>query len=262
MTITCISIAGFDGSAGAGILADLKTFAALECYGTTVLTALTVQNTCGVKACYDLSPQVVREQLEAMFEDIPPRAIKIGMLFSQEIIATVAAFLKEYATSIPIVLDPVMVAKSSHLLLKPDAIDAMRTLMIPLATVVTPNLPEARALAPSCSTKEHMAQTILEYGCGAVLLKGGHEETSLCQDVLFTPSQRYVFEKPRIHSKNTHGTGCTFSAAIASFLAKEYPLEKACQSAQTYVWEAIKHAQSSSIGHGAGPVHHFFHWWE
>lgn len=260
----CLSIAGFDGSGGAGIQADIKTFSALGCYAMTVLTALPVQNTMGVRRCYDISISCIEEQLQAIFDDMVPDAIKIGMLFSVPIIETVATCLRQNAPHIPIVLDPVMVAKSGDLLLQIDAIDALSTLIMPQATLITPNLPEAATLLgqKSCELSQTVAQKLLKFGSDAVLLKGGHATGARCDDLLLDQhGNQHGFSSPRVVSQNTHGTGCTLSAAIASFLAQKYPLPMACKRAKQYVFEALCAAKDQRMGKGQGPVHHFYRWW-
>lgn len=262
MKYKCLSIAGFDGSGGAGIQADLKTFSALGCYGMTVLTALPVQNTCGVKNCYPLPPQCIEEQLETIFEDITPDCIKIGMLFSREIIEIVANFLEKQSIDIPIVLDPVMVAKSGDPLLLPDAIETLKNKLIPLTTIITPNLPEAYTLAAPTTNLEELGKILLKLGSNAVLLKGGHAENDESNDLFLDKTNSAVWLKAkRIESNNTHGTGCTLSAAICAYLALGFPLLDACTKAKHYLNGAIKAAKLQSVGHGHGPVHHFYAIW-
>lgn len=258
----CLSIAGFDSSGGAGLQADLKTFSALACYGMTVVTAVPVQNTCGVRSCYDLPLSCIQEQLEAIFDDITPRAIKIGMLFSTGIIELVAEFLQQRAKGIPIVLDPVMVAKSGHALLQPEAILALKTKLLPAVDLVTPNLPEAFALVGQQEDFTLLGQLILDLGAQAVLIKGGHADSAQANDLLMNQAgQHQWFYGQRIASKNTHGTGCTLSAAIAAYLARDYPLPEAIQAAKLYLGKAIKASAQVSLGKGHGPVHHFFEYW-
>lgn len=259
MKYKCLTIAGFDGSGGAGLQADLKTFSALGCYGMTVLTALPIQNTQGVKKCYNLPLPSIREQLQSIFEDIIPDAIKIGMLFSAPIIEIVADFLKKSATEIPIILDPVMIAKSGHPLLQETAIDALKTQLIPLATLITPNLPEAFTLLGKINSLENLATELLKLGAKAVLLKGGHLDGEESNDLLLQPGNSTWLKSPRIYSKNTHGTGCTLSAAICAYLAQGYSLTHACQQAKKYLFGALQAAQNNSVGKGNGPVHHFYH---
>lgn len=263
MRYKCLSIAGFDGSGGAGIQADLKTFSALGCYGMTILTALPVQNTCGVKKCYNLPVSAIEEQLETIFEDIAPDSIKIGMLFSADIIEVIARFLKENAKSIPIVLDPVMIAKSGDRLLLEDAILALKEKMFPLSTIVTPNLPEAFTLVGESDCMETTAQKLIKLGSKSILLKGGHLPSAESNDFfLDNKGHRLWLKHKRIDSKNTHGTGCTLSAAIAANLAKGDDLISSCQKAKEYLFGAILHSQNNSVGKGHGPVHHFFNLWD
>ena len=262
MLYKCLSIAGFDGSGGAGLQADLKTFSALGCYGMTVLTALPIQNTMGVRGCYDIPLTAIQEQLEAIFDDIIPDSIKIGMLFNRDIVELVSRFLEERATGIPIVLDPVMVAKSGDYLLLPEAIGALKERLIPLVSLITPNLPEAMALTGEPKNMPAQAEKLLALGAKAVLLKGGHQEGPDANDLYRDQHGEEVWLKsPRINSKNTHGTGCTLSAAIAANLARGLPLIDACRHAKNYLFEALKAAQYRSVGHGHGPVHHFYASW-
>ncbi len=262
MKYKCLTIAGFDGSGGAGILADVKTFSALGCYGMSVLTNLPVQNTCGVRNCYDISVQSIQEQMEAIFDDIIPDSIKIGLLFSTPIIECVGKFLEKNAKNIPIVLDPVMIAKSGDPLLLTDAAEALKTIMIPLATIITPNIPEGYALTSHVKHKEELADNLLKLGSKAVLLKGGHLTGKESNDLLIDQRGLKIWLKsPRIDSKNTHGTGCTLSAAITACLAQGLNLTESCQLAKKYLWLALKAAQDHSVGKGNGPVHHFYHLW-
>lgn len=255
----CLSIAGFDGSGGAGIQADLKTFSAFGCYGMNVLTALAVQNTCGVKNCYKLPLQAINEQLEVIFDDITPDSIKIGMLFNSQIIEVVYNFLKERAVGIPIVLDPVMVAKSGNALLLPEAVDALKTLLIPISTIITPNIAEAQELVSSFSENQlELGNKLLELGSKAVFVKGGHLQGDSSNDLFLSSDQNIWFESPRIDSKNTHGTGCTLSAAIAACLAQGKGLSESCKEAKEYLFEAIKSGKDLNIGKGNGPVNHHF----
>jgi len=259
MNYRCLSIAGFDGSGGAGMQADLKTFSALGCYGMTVLTALPIQNTCGVKKCYDIPVQAIIEQLETIFEDILPDSIKIGMLFSSDIIQAVADFLKQEAKQLPIVLDPVMIAKSGDTLLLPEAIETLKTQLIPISTLITPNLPEAYALSSQLNNPEKLGKALLKLKSNAVLLKGGHGDGPDSNDWFFDQNgQQVCLPAKRIHSKNTHGTGCTLSAAICAYLAKGLPMLDACRQAKYYLFNAIQAAQQHSVGKGQGPVDHFW----
>lgn len=252
----CLSIAGFDGSGGAGIQADLKTFTVLGCYGMTVLTALPVQNTQGVKRCYEIPLEAIEAQLQTIFDDITPDSIKIGMLFKQEIVDLVANFLAKNALGIPIVLDPVMVAKSGHYLLLPEAIEALKSKLFPLATIITPNLPEAEALTGAQGDIELMAEQLLQTGANAILLKGGHLTGKDSNDLYLDKKQRVWLHSPRLISNNTHGTGCTLSAACAAYLALGLPLLEACHRAKQFLFAALKAAQFNPIGKGHGPVDH------
>ena len=259
----CLSIAGFDGSGGAGIQADLKTFSALGCYGMTVLTALPVQNTCGVRNCYNIPISCIQEQLQAIFDDIVPDSIKIGMLFSSEIIELIAKFLSKNAKDIPITLDPVMVAKSGDTLLLPDAIQSLCDALIPLSTIITPNIPEAQALTKTeVYDIDELAIKLLKLGSKSVLLKGGHGNNKDSNDLYLDQNGSKIwFNGQRINSKHTHGTGCTLSAAICAYLAHGLSIPKACQYSKSYLHKAIQASKDCSIGHGHGPVHHFHNIW-
>jgi hydroxymethylpyrimidine/phosphomethylpyrimidine kinase len=266
MHYKALSIAGFDGSGGAGIQADLKTFSALGCYGMTVLTALPVQNTCGVKTCYEIPLQAIEDQLHAIFEDIRPDAIKIGMLFKSDIIELVAAFLNKNAQDIPIVIDPVTIAKSGDSLLLPEAVDTLISKLIPLATLITPNLPEAHTFTGiEAQSEEDMlivGEKLINLGSQFVLLKGGHLKTLNSNDLFLSKKgEAHWFKNPRINSKNTHGTGCTLSAAITAYLAQNIEIQKACELAKKYLFNAINASKEHSVGKGQGPVHHFYHIW-
>lgn len=266
MQYKALSIAGFDGSGGAGIQADLKTFSALGCYGMTVLTALPVQNTCGVRNCYPIPLQAIEEQLEAIFDDIKPDSIKIGMLFNAEIIELVASFLQKNARDIPIVLDPVTVAKSGDALLVPEAVECLISKLFPLVTIVTPNIPEAYTFTGLNAQSEQdmlvISQKLLEFGPQYILLKGGHLTSSTSNDLLLGQDGTcHWYESPRINSKNTHGTGCTLSAAITACLAQKIEIQKACAIGKNYLFNAIQSAKEESVGLGYGPVNHFYHLW-
>lgn len=260
-----LTIAGFDGSGGAGLQADLKTFSALSCYGMSVLTALPIQNTKGVTNCYQIPLTAVEEQLESIFTDITPDVIKIGMLFNQEVISVVAKSLIKYAQNIPIVIDPVMVAKSGDRLLQLDAIEAMKSKLFKLSTVVTPNLDEASVICGGqISDRKGMqeaAQIFLDLGANAVLIKGGHLESELSPDLLYSYKYNNWLETRRIVTKNTHGTGCTLSAAIAAKLANGNNLLDSCVAAKNYLTSAIESFQDELIGNGHGPVNHFHAIW-
>lgn len=258
-----LSIAGFDGSGGAGIQADLKTFSAFKCYGMTVLTALPIQNTCGVRSCTKIPLPCIEDQLEAIFEDIKPDVIKIGMLFNAPIIELITDFLIREAEGVPVVLDPVMIAKSGDPLLRSDAISCLKEQLIPLTTILTPNLPEAHALggglAKSRVEMEYVVDQLMELGGQAILLKGGHLGGDSVPDLFFDhQGNRHWLDGQRINTKNTHGTGCTLSAAIAACLALGYDSLESCQRAKRYLFGAIDAAQSWNIGQGNGPVNHFY----
>lgn len=262
-----LTIAGFDGSGGAGIQADLKTFSALGCYGTSALTALPIQNTMGVRSIYDIETICLQEQIKAVLEDMPLNAIKIGMLHREEIIESVANILKYYnATNI--VLDPVMVAKSGDKLLVPEAISSMKKRLFPITTVLTPNLLEASELLgreiESKAEMEQAALDLIQMGPQAVVVKGGHLNGD-CEDCLCLKHPKFEIHwlsSPRIQTHNTHGTGCTFSAAIAAFLAQGFSIVDSISQAKIYLTEAIEAASQLKIGQGNGPVHHFFHLWK
>lgn len=250
MIAKVLTIAGSDSSGGAGIQADLKTFAAMGTYGMNAITALTAQNTMGVQDVYPVNAQFLEMQLRSIFEDVPPDAIKIGMVGNHHSITTLAAVLNRYNAK-NIVLDPVMVSSSGDTLIEAEAIDALVTYLAPIADVMTPNMAEADIFG-STDAKE-----LLRLGSKAVLLKGGHTDGDMCIDVLATQDDLQAFEAPRCDTKNTHGTGCTLSAAIAVGLAKGLDLPTAVGEAKSYVTEAIKGADALGVGNGAGPVDHF-----
>jgi len=264
MKYKVLSIAGFDGSGGAGIQADLKTFTVFGCYGMTVLTALPVQNTHGVSSCYKIPINIIEEQLKSIFSDIMPNAIKIGMLFDQEIIELVVDFLSKYATNIPIVLDPVMYAKSGDALLLPEANITLKNKLVPLSTIITPNLPEAEHLTGIAAlTRKEMdvvAEKLLALGPKAILLKGGHlENSSLSSDIYLDENgKKIILESERIETGNNHGTGCTLSAAIAASLALGFSLLDACKIAKRYLYNSLLAAKDDKVGHGVGAVNHFY----
>jgi hydroxymethylpyrimidine/phosphomethylpyrimidine kinase len=261
-----LTIAGSDSGGGAGIQADLKTFSAIGCYGMSVITALTAQNTQGVKAIHAVPPAFAVEQIEAVLSDIGADAIKIGMLYSAELIETVAQALKKHGAR-KIVLDPVMVAQSGDKLLQDDAIEAIKTHLMPLADVVTPNIPEAAVLCGMQLTQwsdiQSAAETLAQYGSRSILIKGGHGDERKSTDLLFLAGEgRFVsLETDRIETRNNHGTGCTLSSAIASYMAKGSDVEEAVQKAKTFMNHSIAAGAAYVIGHGHGPVHHFFKWW-
>jgi len=269
MTAIAVTIAGSDSGGGAGIQADLKTFAALGVYGASVITALTAQNTQGVAAIHDVPADFIAAQIDAVFSDLDIAAVKIGMLSQAAAIEAVAQGLARHHAK-NIVLDPVMVASSGDSLLARGAVDALRTLLIPRALIVTPNPPEAAALTGASPARneaemEIQAREILSLGARHVLIKGGHGEGDDSVDLLIGEGEVVRLSAKRIATKNTHGTGCTLSAAIAAGLAKGRDVVTACQEAKTYVTAAIAHADELNIGRnpelGHGPLHHFYAQW-
>ncbi|AXV18300.1 bifunctional hydroxymethylpyrimidine kinase/phosphomethylpyrimidine kinase (plasmid) [Neorhizobium sp. SOG26] len=260
-----LSIAGSDPSGGAGIQADLKAFAARGTYGMAVLTALTAQNTQGVSGVHAVPAGFVADQIRAVFADVRVDAVKIGMFANAEIAEAVADVLAPYRSSVPIVLDPVMIAKGGSPLLAADAVSVVAKRLLPMATLITPNIPEAAALlgAPVAASRDDMARQAQQLGRlgSAVLVKGGHLETDDSPDVLATETSLQWFEGDRIATKNTHGTGCTLSSAIAAELAKGASPGEAVSAAKSYLAGAIGAADGLSVGRGHGPVSHFWHLW-
>ncbi|EIJ43236.1 phosphomethylpyrimidine kinase [Beggiatoa alba B18LD] len=262
-----LTIAGSDSGGGAGIQADLKTFSALGCYGMSVITALTAQNTQVVSAVYPVPASFIRQQMLAVFSDIGVDSVKIGMLHSAEVIEIVANTLKEFAIK-HVVLDPVMVAKSGDRLMQEEAIDALKTCLIPLATMITPNLPEAAVLLgePINSIPQMLtsAKKLSQLGSQSVLLKGGHLQSQQSIDILYEHQYDTFTElsHTRIQTHNSHGTGCTLSSAIAAYLAKGCSIKEAVSAAKTYLTFALQAGASYTIGQGHGPVHHFYQVWD
>lgn len=259
-----LTIAGSDSGGGAGIQADLKAFSALGVYGTSAITAITAQNTQGVTAVEMLLPGLVAAQISTVLADIRIDAVKIGMLGTAEVIAAVAGELASWAG--PVVLDPVMVAKSGDMLLQSDAVAALIRHLLPRADLLTPNLPEAARLlgvSPAASVAEAEAQgrALMNLGARAVLMKGGHAAGAVCTDLLICRNDVLAFTAPRIATKNTHGTGCSLSAAIAAGLAKGLGVEAAVGRAHGWLQGAIAGADGLGIGQGHGPVHHFHEVW-
>ena len=264
MHASAMTIAGSDSGGGAGIQADLKAFSALGVYATSAITAITAQNTRGVFGVEAVSPHSVAAQISAVLDDIPPDAIKIGMLASPEIVAAVAEAIADFDG--PVVLDPVMVAKSGDALLSKDAEAALVELLIPRAHVLTPNLPEAARLLgrrPAANAQEAVAQgmALLDLGAQAVVMKGGHADGPTCVDRLVTPSGVVAMAQPRLATRNTHGTGCSLSSAIAAEMAKGAGVAAAVKRAQAWLHGAIRAADRLEIGSGHGPVHHFHEVW-
>jgi hydroxymethylpyrimidine/phosphomethylpyrimidine kinase len=260
-TPTALTIAGSDSSGGAGIQADLKTFAALGVYGASVITALTAQNTRGVTGIHQVPADFVTAQIDAVFADLDVGAVKIGMVAELAVIEAIAEGLQRWQVK-PVVLDPVMVATSGDRLLAEDAVEALRAGLVPRATIITPNLPEAAALlneqvAANEAAIESQGRRLLALGCPAVLIKGGHGQGAESIDYLVRESGTIALAAPRIATQNTHGTGCSLSSAIAAGLAKGCDLETAVRHAKTFVSAAIAAADRFSVGHGHGPIHHF-----
>lgn len=257
-----MTIAGSDSGGGAGIQADLKTFAAMGVYGTSVLTAVTAQNTQQVTAVLELPPDIVAAQIDAVVGDIGADAVKTGMLANAAIIETVAAKVREHNLS-NLVVDPVMVAKSGDRLLREDAVAALKEKLLPLAMVVTPNLPEAEVLVghPIAGPEEvrRAAEEIAALGAMTVVVKGGHREGPAI-DLFYDGRSFHEFSVARVDTNSTHGTGCTFASAIAAGLAKGSNVRDAVAMAKAYVTKALQHAYP--VGHGHGPVHHFYRYWQ
>ena len=265
MTAIALTIAGSDSSGGAGIQADLKTFAALGVYGASAITALTTQNTLGVEAVFEVPPEFVLRQIRAVARDLDVGAIKIGMLATSAVIAAVAEGLEEFP-DVPVVLDPVMVAASGDPLLEEGAVTALRLGLMPLASLVTPNLVEAARLldAPEAASEAEMedqARLLRDAGAKAVLVKGGHAEAEEAVDIYLDAKGPLRLARPRIATANTHGTGCTLSAAIAAGLAKGAPMREAVEAAKDFISAALAEADTLRIGQGRGPVHHFHALW-
>jgi len=264
-TSIALTIAGSDSSGGAGIQADLKAFSALGAYGASVITAITAQNTRSVTAVHEIPVDVVFAQIRAVLDDLEVDVIKIGMLSSADIIQTVCNALTDFERAI--VVDPVMVAKSGDLLLQQSAIESLKSDLLPRASLITPNLPEAAqllgcGLATDQASMLAQGQALLELGTSAVLVKGGHGRGSECIDLLVTRSNPVEsYRAARIDTRNTHGSGCTLSASIAAFLANGLPLHESVKRAHSYLQASIKAADNLQIGQGHGPVHHFHRQW-
>jgi hydroxymethylpyrimidine/phosphomethylpyrimidine kinase len=264
MVPIALTIAGSDSSGGAGIQADLKTFTALGVYGASVLTALTAQNTQGVQGVAPVEPSFVAMQIRSVMSDLDVGAAKTGMLATAEVIAAVVTTLKEFP-AIPVVVDPVMVATSGDVLLQADAIDAVRHELLPIARLVTPNLPEAAQLLDSAVAESEAAiegqarEIVRRFKCRAVLMKGGHGDGADAVDLLIDGDGATVrFAAPRVATRHTHGTGCTLSAAIAALLATGVDLSEAVSRAKAFIQDAIMHGAQQTIGHGSGPVDHLY----
>ncbi|UCE52315.1 MAG: bifunctional hydroxymethylpyrimidine kinase/phosphomethylpyrimidine kinase [Desulfobacterales bacterium] len=262
-----LTIAGSDSGGGAGIQADLKTISAIGCYGMSVITALTAQNTQGVTGIYAIPPSFAAEQMSAVFADIGADAVKIGMLYSAELIEVVAQQLQKHGAK-KIVLDPVMVAQSGDKLLQDDAIEAIKIHLMPLVDVVTPNIPEAEVLLDrklqDFKDMQDAAKALSILGGQSILIKGGHLSETDSTDLLYLTREDHsvVLKEERIETRNNHGTGCTLSSAIASYMAKGHDIEDAVRKAKTYISNAIRAGAEYTIGQGHGPVHHFFEFWK
>jgi hydroxymethylpyrimidine/phosphomethylpyrimidine kinase len=260
-TPIALTVAGSDSSGGAGIQADLKTFAALGVYGASVITALTAQNTAGVSAIHDVPAEFVTAQIDSVFSDLDVNAVKIGMVAQAATIDAIAAGLARWSPK-HVVLDPVMVATSGDRLLPEEAVAALSMKLIPRASLITPNLAEAAALLdePVAETEaeiESQGKRLLQMRCPAVLIKGGHGKGAESIDYLITAGGIAAFAAPRIATRNTHGTGCSLSSAIAAGLAKGAEMETAVRNAKAWVSAAIAAADRLGVGHGHGPIHHF-----
>ncbi|BEN89268.1 MULTISPECIES: bifunctional hydroxymethylpyrimidine kinase/phosphomethylpyrimidine kinase [Serratia] len=263
--INALTIAGTDPSGGAGIQADLKAFSALGTYGTSVITALVAQNTRGVQSVYYIDPAFVAAQLDSVFSDVRIDSVKIGMLANADIVQAVAERLRHYRPEF-VVLDTVMLAKSGDPLLAPEAVASIRRELLPLVSIITPNLPEAAALL-ACAPAEDEAQmreqgrALLAMGCRAVLMKGGHLSENESPDWLFSAEGEQRFTAPRVATRHTHGTGCTLSAALAALRPRHADWAATVAAAKDYLQQALQQAGTLEVGHGIGPVHHFHAWW-
>lgn len=256
--VPTLTIAGSDSSGGAGIQADLKTFSAIGTYGMSVITAITAQNTHGVFLVEDLSKEIIEKQIEVVFDDIPPKALKIGMVSSPEIIKTIVDTLSKYNPKY-LVVDPVMISKSGYSLLKAEAKDNLIKYLIPKAYIITPNTLEAEEITgikvDNLDDMKLVGKKILELGPDYVLMKGGHLDGDAI-DILIGKDVFEIYKSERLNRKNTHGTGCTLSSAITAYLALGYDVVEAVSNAKDYITNAIRH--SFDIGGGVGPVHHFY----
>ncbi|VFP88925.1 bifunctional hydroxymethylpyrimidine kinase/phosphomethylpyrimidine kinase [Candidatus Erwinia haradaeae] len=264
-TYNVLSIAGTDPSGGAGIQADLKTFSALGVYGATVITAILAQNTQGVQSIYPVSDQCVSAQLDSVLSDLYIHSVKIGMLNQAKIIGVIAKKLIEYP--IPwVVLDTVMIAKSGDILLDKDAIITLREILLPLVSIITPNLLEAATLlgcniAKNETQMRQQGRKLLELGCEAIVIKGGHLMGLSSPDWLITANQEWCFRTPRINTLHTHGTGCTLSAALAAKQPFYKDWSKTLKFSKEWIQKALIYGKNLSVGKGIGPVHHFHEWW-
>lgn len=263
--INALTIAGTDPSGGAGIQADLKTFSALGAFGCSVVTALVAQNTRGVQSVFRVTPEFVAAQLDSVFSDVRIDTTKIGMLAETDIVEVVAERLRHYQVR-NLVLDTVMLAKSGDPLLSPAAVVTLRTHLLPQVALITPNLPEAAALldAPMAANEREMREqgrALLALGCEAVLMKGGHLDDAESPDWLFTAEGELRFTAPRVQTKNTHGTGCTLSSALAALRPRHNNWADTVTEAKGWLSAALAQADTLEVGEGIGPVHHFHAWW-
>ncbi|MDE6394512.1 MAG: bifunctional hydroxymethylpyrimidine kinase/phosphomethylpyrimidine kinase [Duncaniella sp.] len=254
-----LTIAGSDPSGGAGIQADIKTISALGCYAMSVITSLTAQNTVGVRSIMPVTSQIVADQIDMIMEDIPPVAVKTGMLCDTEIAEAVASRLEHYRCP-NLVVDPVMISSSGTPLLSDDAVTLVAERIFPLSALVTPNVNEALVLTGE-SEPDRQAKKLFELGCGNVLLKGGDRmDGNIKTDILYLDhgNKRIELRADAVNTKNTHGTGCTLSSAIASYLALGYDIAEAVNAAKLYITRALEAGAFVTTGHGCGPVNHFF----
>ncbi|WP_333494558.1 bifunctional hydroxymethylpyrimidine kinase/phosphomethylpyrimidine kinase [Kluyvera sp. CHPC 1.251] len=263
--INALTIAGTDPSGGAGIQADLKTFSALGAYGCSVITALVAQNTRGVQSVYRIEPDFVAAQLDSVFSDVRIDTTKIGMLAETDIVEAVAERLQRYHIQ-NVVLDTVMLAKSGDPLLSPSAVETLRQRLLPQVSLITPNLPEAAALldTPHARNEREMLEqgrALRALGCEAVLMKGGHLDDAESPDWLFIAEGEMRFTAPRVVTKNTHGTGCTLSAALAALRPRHASWQETVPVAKVWLSQALAQADTLQVGEGIGPVHHFHEWW-
>jgi hydroxymethylpyrimidine/phosphomethylpyrimidine kinase len=257
-----MTIAGFDGSGGAGIQADIKTFSALGCFATSVLTALPIQNTQGVQAIYAIPDRAIQEQIRVLLSDIFPKAIKIGMVHTATLVDVIVETLSEYP-KVPLIFDPVMVASSGHRLVQDATVATIVEKLIPKTDLITPNIDEAAVLAEmKISSLDDMyiaGERILKLGATNVLLKGGHLQSSTLTSLYFDNQGKvHSYESAKLETNNLHGTGCTLSSAITSFLARDFPMESAIVAGQGYTYKAIKNGMDVLTGKGRGPLNHFF----
>lgn len=263
--ISVLTIAGSDCSGGAGIQADTKTISAIGCYAASVITAVTAQNTCGVNAVFPIPPDIVKAQLTSVIEDFPLQAIKIGMVADRNVILAIAEVLSALPYPCPIVFDPVLVSSSGHKLIEDHSIDAICRTLIPCCTVLTPNIPEAEILSGHTIRNVNdmivSGKDILQLGCSSVLVKGGHLPGNEMTDILVCGAPEHqisYFHGDKICSSNTHGTGCTLSSALASYLALGHSLQESVKYAKEFLTQALKAGQNITFGKGKGPLNHFF----